>query len=451
MTSWTIPSVLSSLFARLTIHFDLRTQALFQSILVGIFFTAARRRTASSWFRGGNVGEEFHRAYNAVGSVGRKAKSMAATVLLDVENSPGLADQEEIVFAIDDTPSKRYGPKVEGAGLHHNPTPGPAGSAFVYGHSFVTLARVVTHPEHGTRALPIRADLYVRAKDIAKIPPEREWKFRTKIEMAVEQLNWVGTWLGGKPGKPKSIWAVVDGAYAKRTVIEAARKNGIHLVSRLRKDAALRDLPEEQPAGKRGRKPKYGRGVISLAKRARHPGGWQTEEMVLYGKSVVKTFKTFLAAWNPAGGVIRVVMVKEEDRSWRAYFSIKTDATPAEILGKVAERTSIEDTFKDLKEVWGAGQQQLRNIHANIGAWHLNMWSYTMTELWAWDEPVEKLVDRSASPWDNQPRRPSHADRRKALQQDCLRREYQAALQGPDQTEKLKSLCLRLMENAAEC
>ena len=37
------------------------------------------------------------------------------------------------------------------------------------------------------------------------------------------------------------------------------------------------------------------------------------------------------------------------------------------------------------------------------------------TELWAWDRPDEELVDRSASPWDAEPRRPSHADKRKAL------------------------------------
>jgi Transposase DDE domain len=446
MTSWMNSSSLSSLVARLTIKLDPRIQLLFGAIFIGIFVTAERRRTATSWFRAGGVGKEFRRAYGALWSVGRKSECMARTVLLDVEKLLADTDEEEITYAIDDSPSKRYGPEVEGAGLHHNPTPGPAGSKFLYGHSFVTLARVVSHPEHGTRALPIRAELYVRKKDMPKIPPERKCKFRTKIEMAVEQLNWIGIWA---KDEKKKAWAAVDGAYAKRDVITAAKVNGIILVSRLRKDAALRDLPEEQPTGKRGRKPTYGRNVISLAKRAAHKGGWQTEEMVLYGKKVTKTFKTFLATWRPAGGIIRVVLVKEDDGSWRAYFCTKTDATPAEILGKVSQRTAIEDTFKDLKQVWGAGQQQLRNIHANIGAWHLNMWAYTMTEMWAWDKPEEELVDRSASPWDNEPRRPSHADRRKALQQECLRQEFLAALESPETNEKLQELCLRLMASVA--
>jgi len=443
MSSWTLPPFLSTRFTRLACQLDTRIRPLFEAILVGIFCSSENRRTASAWFRAGGIGAAFRRAYGVLGSVGRNAEAMATTVLLEVEHSAAASD-EAITLAIDDTPSERYGPHVEGAGFHHNPTPGPSGASFVYGHSFVTLARVVTHPEHGTIALPIRGDLYVRRKDLAKIPPERQWAFRTKIEQAVDQLDWAKSWLGHR-GKP--IWVVVDGGYAKRAVLKAAREKGLIVVSRLRKDAALRGLPKRPPARRRGRKPKYGKAVIRLAKRAAHPGGWTSEEMVLYGKPITKTYKTFQATWRPAGGVIRVVLVKEED-SWRAYFCTRPDATPEQILGKVAERTSIEETFKDVKQVWGAGQQQLRNLHANLGAWQLNLAAYTLTELWAWDRPEEQLVDRTASPWDYQPRRPSHADRRKALQRECLQQEFRDAMRDPDPNRKLQQLCQRLIERA---
>ena len=444
MSSWILPTFLSTRFARLACQLDARIRPLFESILVGIFCSSENRRTASAWFRAGGIGREFRRAYRVIASVGRNAEAMATTLLLEVEHSPAASD-EAITIAIDDTPSARYGPRVEGAGFHHNPTPGPAGASFVYGHSFVTLARIVTHPQHGTIALPIRSDLYVRQKDIAQIPSERQWEFRTKIEQAVDPLKWVKSWLGHRE---KPIWVVVDGGDAKRAVLQAARENGLILVSRLRKDAALRGLPKPPPAHRRGRKPKYGKTVISLAKRAAHPGGWTIEEMVLYGKPITKTYKTFLATWPPAGGVIRVVLVKEED-SWRAYFCTQPDATPDQILSKVTERTSIEETFKDVKQVWGAGQQQLRNVHANLGAWQLNLTAYTLTELWAWDQSEEALVDRTASPWDHEPRRPSHADRRKALQRQCLREEFQAALHNTDPRQKLEELCLRLMDQVA--
>ena len=166
--------------------------------------------------------------------------------------------------------------------------------------------------------------------------------------------------------------------------------------------------------------------------------------MELYGKKVTKIYKTFLATWRPAGGVIRVVLVKEDD-GWVAFFCTDPNATPAEILEMVADRNSLEQTFKDVKEVWGAGQQQLRNIDANIGAWHMNLWAFTMVELWAWDQPEEDLVDRSRSPWDCEPRRPSHADRRKALLRQRLRDQFQQAQAAPDQLAKLQEFAERLM------
>jgi hypothetical protein len=115
----------------------------------------------------------------------------------------------------------------------------------------------------------------------------------------------------------------------------------------------------------------------------------------------------------------------------------------------VADRAAIEQVFHDVKEIWGAGQQQLRNVHANVGAYHLNLWAHTLVELWAWGRSEEELVDRRASPWDTEWRRPSHADRRKALLREVLRAEIQAATAGPGQTARLQALAERLLLLAA--
>ena len=48
---------------------------------------------------------------------------------------------------------------------------------------------------------------------------------------------------------------------------------------------------------------------------------------------------------------------------------------------------------------------------------------HTLVELWAWDKSHDELCNRSGSPWDDPLRRPSHADRRKALRQQILRNE----------------------------
>jgi len=71
--------------------------------------------------------------------------------------------------AIDDGPTKRYGPKVQGAGIHRNPTTTPDGAKFIYGHLWVTISAVVRHKLWATVGLPFLAKMYIRVKDIAKI------------------------------------------------------------------------------------------------------------------------------------------------------------------------------------------------------------------------------------------------------------------------------------------
>ena len=84
----------------------------------------------------------------------------------------------------------------------------------------------------------------------------------------------------------------------------------------------------------------------------------------------------------------------------------------------------MEQDFHDWKEVEGLGQQQVRNVWANLGVFPLNLWAHTLIELWAWRQPKGQICDRSDSPCDDPERRPSHADRRKALQRACVRQGF---------------------------
>lgn len=439
-----LPPFVASCFTRLATALDPRSAARLPVLLLGLLL-AKGRRTCTSWFRACGISHDFRRAYNVVGACGRRAELVATRLLPALDP---LLSGERLVVAIDDTPTERYGPQVEGAGIHHNPTPGPAGEKFVYGHVWVTLAALVRHPDRGTLALPLRSEMYVRAKDIPKLAPDRRVPFRTKLLMAAGLPGWLMTWRGGRY---KEVWAVVDGGYSKRPFLRPAAEQGVIVVGRLARNAALRDLPLEQPKGKRGPKPTYGKNRVVLKLRAGQLRGWEEVICWQYGLRVTKLVKTFLATWRPAGGVIRVVLVQEEDHgdNWRAYFCTKPDATVEEILEAAAERTAIEQTFKDSKEVWGAGQQQVRNLHANVGAFNLNCWMYSLVEAWAWSVPEEELVDRGNSPWDSEYRRPSHADKRKALQRHVMRGEIDAVLAGRPDHRQFRELAERLLQMAA--
>ena len=93
----------------------------------------------------------------------------------------------------------------------------------------------------------------------------------------------------------------------------------------------------------------------------------------------------------------------------------------------------------------GAGKQQVRNYWANIGVYHVTLWWHTLIEVWAWNQSQKKLSDRSASPWDDASRRPSHANRRNALRRQCLENEFQSELAVSSIPRKIRSVWKRLM------
>src|SRR5206468_11042724 len=191
------------------------------------------------WIRAAGLSAEFRPCYTTVSAVGKRTDLMAAHLAYEAVKSL-VAGTERLTFALDDAPTERYGRHVQGAGIHHNPTPGPAGSPHVYGHIGVVLGLLAVYPAWGVIALPLLARMYVRAIDLPGIDPKHRPEFRTKLQLGVELLRWARTWLKylGKP-----IWLVADGAYAKSPLLKPAIGLGMTVVSRLRKDSALHTVP----------------------------------------------------------------------------------------------------------------------------------------------------------------------------------------------------------------
>jgi hypothetical protein len=416
-------------------------------LLLGALF-AGGRRVVAAWIRAAGVSDDYQDYSYFLQSVGRRWREVGMRLLLLLlVLLKVLKDDPRVLLAIDDSPTQRFGPKVQGAGIHHDPTPGPSGSAFCYGHVWVTLAVVVRHRLWGAIGLPICSWLYVRQQDVPKLPKRFTWTFQTKLEQAADLVLRAAKLLHSHG---KAVWCVADGAYAKRPFVRPLLAAGVTLVGRLRKDAALWDLPpvENTSTKKRaGRKRKYGLNRISLAKRAAHHHGWQATTVTVYGREVVKQTKTFLATHRTFGGVIRGVIVRESTGP-QFFFCTDVHASVSKIIEAFADRSAIEQVFHDVKEVWGSGQQQVRNLFSNIATWHINLWLYTLVELWAWDREATELVHREDSPWDRTDRRPSHADRRNALQARCLADELSVCQPSRHLTRQFRSLLQRLLRIA---
>ena len=122
----------------------------------------------------------------------------------------------------------------------------------------------------------------------------------------------------------------------------------------------------------------------------------------------------------------------------------------ADILATVADRFCLETTFRDCKEVVGAGQQQVRFVWANIGAFHICLWTFTMTEAWAWGRSEDELVDRIGR------RRGTTRTAARATRTSggrgvasCWREEIRAVLRPGVTEEEIQAVAERLLSLAA--
>jgi hypothetical protein len=75
----------------------------------------------TTWLHAAGISDDFADYYYFLASVGRKAESIATRLVGLVLLRLHLPAR--VLLIIDDSPTKRYGPKVEGADIHRNPRP----------------------------------------------------------------------------------------------------------------------------------------------------------------------------------------------------------------------------------------------------------------------------------------------------------------------------------------
>jgi len=231
MAPWTLPNRITDWCEILTTALDRRSRKYFLTIILGMLLGSGRR-TVACWLRAAGVTDDWQDHYYFLQTLGRSSKRVATELLhLAVKQIPVSQVGEFIKLALDDSPTKRYGPKVELAGMHHNPTPGPSGSEFLYGHVWFTISWLVTHPQWGCIGMPLLALMNVRQKDLQVLENigKAPWNFRTKLELAAELVEWCvklfQNWF------QKRVMVVADGAYAKRTFLKRVMATGAVVVS----------------------------------------------------------------------------------------------------------------------------------------------------------------------------------------------------------------------------
>src|SRR5262249_120032 len=115
-----LPPCVSALFSALAHCLDRRLQGRFPQLLLGVL-AARARRTGPPCFRAAAISDPYRQGYHPLAAAGRGADFLSPRVLPVVAS---LQPADRLSVALDDTPTPRWGPHVEGAGVHRNPTPG---------------------------------------------------------------------------------------------------------------------------------------------------------------------------------------------------------------------------------------------------------------------------------------------------------------------------------------
>lgn len=344
------------------------------------------------------------------------------------------ADQPLYVLG-DDTLARKQGKGISLATMHHDPLLSTAKKPFFsFGHVWVVLALWVPLPLGDARgfALPLLFRLYVGAKRggqrDAPSRPRPGVRQRaaaaahaahprpTKPALLRELIALLARWASGR-----RLYVVVDSAYANRTLLEDRPAN-VHVLSRLRGDAALWARPPRRRPGQKGRPRRRGARLPSLQALAARRRRWEVLSLTLYGRRVRPQVFTLTALWYGAlrDQPLRIVVVRDPTGKRRdeAFFSTDLTLEAADLLESYAHRWTLEVAFHDQKQFLGFADPQQQTSRAVLRTAPLAGVVYALVLLWAAGQAQQgTAVGWVSRPWYRAKTAPSFLDLLTAVRQ----------------------------------
>ena len=319
--------------------------------------------------------------------------------------------------------------------MHHDPLLSSARTPFCsFGHVWVVLAVWVPLPLGGGRgfALPIlfRLDVGAKRGGQADAPGRPRTGVRqraaaaahaqhprpTKPAVLRELLGLVAEWAGERP-----VSVVVDSAYAGRALREGRPAN-VHVISRLRLDAALWARPGRRRPGQKGRPRRRGHRLPTRKARAATRRRWDPLPIRISGRPVTPLVFGLTALWYGAlrDHPVRIIVVRDPSgrRRDEAFFCTDPGAEAAPILEAYARRWALEVSFHDQEQFLGFEDPRNPTQRAVARTAPLAGIADALVLLWS-AEPVERglMPAWPVRPWYRSKAAPSFLDLLTALRQ----------------------------------
>lgn len=398
----------------------------FVAVVAGWLHCFGRRTVTAVALASGALGVRhisvFHRFFGRA----RWALDALGQVLFTLAVAWVPADQPLLVL-LDDTLARKGGKGISLASMHHDPLLSTARKPFFsFGHVWVVLALWVPLPLGDARgfALPILFRLYSTGKrggtaDAGAHPTKKQRLARateaaaaprpTKLQLAREQIALLAHWAEGR-----TIYVVADSAYAGRTLLEQRPPN-VHVISRLRMDAALWTAPPPRAPGQKGRPRRRGSRLPTPQALARARQHWHRLPVQLYSRSVITQVFQQTALWYVAlrEHPIRMVVVRDPAgrRRDEAFFCTDPSVRASFILEGYARRWTLEVTFRDGKQHLGFEDPQNQTAEAVQRTAPMAFLIYDLVLLWSASRAqAGEHATWLRRPWDPHKTAPSFRD-----------------------------------------
>lgn len=284
------------------------------------------------------------------------------------------------VASIDDTLTRKTGPKIHGVAWKRDPL-GPAFQTnLVRGQRYLQLTAAWPGRDGRARMIPVDfTHAPTPPKPAKKAPPSQHQLY--KQQQKQQRLNVVARarleHLRQTVPASRRLIVAGDGGYTNTEVLKNLPQNTVY-IGRIRKDAVLHALPGPAPAT--GRPPSYGALLPTPeALRTDDTVSWQTIEAFSAGQRHTFKIKTLDSAlWRKSGAdcPLRVVVIAPIGYRLRKgsrllyrqpAFLICTDPDLPleELVQYYLWRWGIEVNFHDEKTLIGTGEAQVRTPESN--------------------------------------------------------------------------------------
>ena len=194
-------------------------------------------------------------------------------------------------------------------------------------------------------------------------------------------------------------YLLLDGAFGNNNTLQRVRGCGLHLISKLRKDAALY-LPPEIPYQRRGRPAIYGEKFNPKAIESKYLVSTQTQGNITSEVYQIECrHKRFPDPLNVV--CLRKTNTKTQQTSHVLVFASDLALDAETLIDYYSLRFQIEFNFRDAKQFWGLvsdfsnGKQTPIENAANLSMFMVNV-SAKLREMWGAEHPGFGVLDIKA-------------------------------------------------------